>query len=172
MVKRYLTVTSLDDSLSVLRTGFSCTPSREEIPLTESIGRLTAEPIFARYSVPEVHLAAMDGIAVRSLDTLGASEQHPITLENAERVNTGNIVPPLYDAVIMIEEVQAENGRFTIRKAVPPWQHVRPAGEDIGESEMALPSRHRIRPSDIGALAAYGITRVQEIGRASCSERL
>jgi putative molybdopterin biosynthesis protein len=161
VVKRYLTVTSLDESLSLLRTGFSCTPSREEIPLTESAGRLTAEPIFARYSVPEVHLAAMDGIAVRSHDTQGASEQHPVTLETAERVNTGNIVPPGYDAVIMIEEVQAENGRFTIRKAVPPWQHVRPAGEDIGESEMALPSRHRIRPSDIGALAAYGITRVQ-----------
>jgi putative molybdopterin biosynthesis protein len=53
-----------------------------------------------------------------------------------------------------------QNERFTIRKAAPPWQHVRPAGEDIGESEMALPSRHLIRPSDTGALAAYGITDV------------
>ena len=159
-MKRYLTVTSLSETLSLLRTGFSCIPSREKISLIQSIGRVTAEPIFARYSVPEVHLAAMDGIAVRSQETQGASEQHPVTLEQAGRVNTGNVVPLGFDAVIMIEDVHVNNERFTIRKAAPPWQHVRPAGEDIGESEMALPSHHLIRPSDIGALAAYGITDV------------
>ncbi|MDD1691656.1 MAG: molybdopterin biosynthesis protein [Methanoregula sp.] len=160
MVKRYLTVTSLSETLSLLRTGFACTPIREMVPLLKSVGRVTAEPIFARYSVPEVHLAAMDGIAVESKETRGASEQHPVTLKQAMRVNTGNVVPLQYDAVIMIEDVHIEHERFIIRKAAPPWQHVRPAGEDIGESEMALPSRHLIRPSDLGALAAYGITEV------------
>ncbi len=130
------------------------------VPLLKSVGRVTAEAIFARYSVPEVHLAAMDGIAVQSRETRGASEQHPVTLKQAVRVNTGNVVPPLYDAVIMIEDVYIDHERFIIRRAAPPWQHVRPAGEDIGESEMALPSRHLIRPPDLGALAAYGITEV------------
>ncbi|HWS22207.1 MAG TPA: molybdopterin biosynthesis protein [Methanoregula sp.] len=160
MVKRYLTVTSLSDTLSLLRTGFSCTPTREMVPLLKSVGRVTAEPIFARYSVPEVHLAAMDGIAVESRDTREASEQHPVTLKQAVRINTGNVVPQGCDTVIMIEDVHIDHGRFTIRKAAPAWQHVRPAGEDIGESEMALPSHHLIRPSDLGALAAYGITEV------------
>ena len=160
MVKRYLNVTSLGATLSLLSTSFTCTPSREVVPLLKSVGRVTAEPIFARYSVPEVHLAAMDGIAVISKETEGAGEQHPVTLDHAVRVNTGNVVPPRYDAVIMIEDVHVHNEQFTIRKAAPPWQHVRPAGEDIGESEMALPSRHLIRPSDTGALAAYGITEV------------
>jgi putative molybdopterin biosynthesis protein len=130
------------------------------VPLLKSVGRVTAEPIFARYSVPEVHLAAMDGIAVESKETRGANEQHPVTLKHAVRVNTGNVVPPHYDAVIMIEDVHIDHERFIIRKAAPPWQHVRPAGEDIGESEMALPSRHQIRPADLGALAAYGITEL------------
>jgi putative molybdopterin biosynthesis protein len=160
VVKRYLTVTSLSETLKLLTNGFTCTPAREIVPLMKSVGRVTAEPIFARYSVPEVHLAAMDGIAVDSKETRGASEQHPITLTHAVRVNTGNVVPPCFDAVIMIEDVHIENEQFTIRKAAPPWQHVRPAGEDIGESEMALPSRHVIRPPDLGALAAYGITEV------------
>jgi len=158
MVKRYLTVTSLSDTLALLRTGFACTPSRERVQLLRAVGRVTAEPVFARYSVPEVHLAAMDGIAVLSKETEGAGEQHPVTMEQAVRVNTGNVVPHPYDAVIMIEDVQVDHDRFIIRKAVSPWQHIRPAGEDIGESEMALPSRHLIRPHDIGALAAYGIT--------------
>ncbi len=160
MVKRYLTVTSLSETLSLLRTGFTCTPAHELVPLVTSVGRITAEPIFARYSVPEVHLAAMDGIAVISRQTRGAGEQHPVTIKEAVRVNTGNVVPPEYDAVIMIEDVQIDNGEYIIRKAAPSWQHIRPAGEDIGESEMALPSGHRIRPHDTGALAAYGITEV------------
>ena len=160
MVKRYLTVTPLADAIGLFDTAFSCTPSRDRVPLIDAVGRVTAEPIFARYSVPEVHLAAMDGIAVVSSETEGASEQHPVTLDLAVRVNTGNAIPPEFDAVIMIEDVNITGERFTIRKAVPPWQHVRPAGEDIGESEMALPSRHKIRPHEIGALAAYGITDV------------
>jgi len=160
VVKRYLTVTSLSETLSLLHTGFTCTPAREMVPLVKSVGRITAEPIFARYSVPEVHLAAMDGIAVISRQTRGASEQHPVTIKEAVRVNTGNVVPPDYDAVIMIEDVQIDHGEFIIRKAASSWQHIRPAGEDIGESEMALPSGHRIRPHDTGALAAYGITEV------------
>ena len=160
MVKRYLTVTSLSDTLSLLQTGFTCTPTRQLVPLIRSVGRLTAEPIFARYSVPEVHLAAMDGIAVISQQTRGASEQHPVTIKQAARVNTGNVVPPEYDAVIMIEDVHIDHGEFIIRKAAPSWQHIRPAGEDIGESEMVLPSGHLIRPHDTGALAAYGITEV------------
>lgn len=69
MVKRYLTVTSLTETLSLLRTGFACTPTREMVPLLNSVGRVTAEPVFARYSVPEVHLAAMDGIVVESKET-------------------------------------------------------------------------------------------------------
>jgi putative molybdopterin biosynthesis protein len=160
VVTRYLSVRSLEETLEILNHGFVCSVSGEKVPLLSSVGRTTAEPIFARYSVPEVHLAAMDGIAVMSAETGGASEQRPVTLEQAIRVNTGNIVPPEYDAVIIIEDVHAEGNRFRIRKAAHPWQHIRPAGEDIGESEMAVPSYHRIRPEDLGALAAYGITHV------------
>jgi len=158
VVKRYLTVTTLSAVFDVLRSEFACTPSVEKINLEHSVGRITAKPVFTRYSVPEIHLAAMDGIAVRSEETREASEQHPVTLTDAVRVNTGNVVPEGYDAVIMIEDVWVTGSSFTIRKSAAPWQHVRPAGEDIAESEMVLPSRHRIRPHELGALAAYGIT--------------
>jgi len=102
----------------------------------------------------------MDGIAVRSEDTWGAGEQRPVTLTHFTRVNTGNVVPPGFDSVIMIEDVTFDGSRAVIRKAAGSWQHVRPAGEDIAESEMILPTAHRIRPHEIGALAAYGIAQV------------
>jgi putative molybdopterin biosynthesis protein len=160
VVKRYLNVTSLDDVLAMLPREFACIPSTERVPLEKSAGRITAAPIFARYSVPEIHLAAMDGIAVVSADTDDAAEQHPVTLPRAVRVNTGNVVPPGFDAVVMIEDVWVDGDRFTIRKSAAPWQHLRPAGEDIAESEMVLPAQHRIRPHELGALAAYGIPDV------------
>jgi putative molybdopterin biosynthesis protein len=166
VVKRYLDVVPLEEALRIVTTAFPNVPSAARVPLMEAPGRITAGPIFAQYSVPMIHIAAMDGIAVRSSDTAGASEQHPVTLPDAARVNTGNIVPDPYDAVIMIEEVWIEGNRFTIRKAASPWQHVRPAGEDIGESEMVLPGGHRIRPHEIGALATYGVTEVAVVAPA------
>lgn len=163
MVKRYLNVISLDKVHELLSREFSCSGTAVKTPLEGASGRITAGPIFARYSVPEIHLSAMDGIAVVSADTRGASEQHPVTLPRAARLNTGNIVPPEYDAVIMIEDVWESDGKYTIRKAASPWQHVRPAGEDLAESEMVMPSFHRIRPHEIGALATYGITNPEVI---------
>ena len=161
MVKRYLDVVSLDTAMDILATRFSPLPGTRKVSLEDAVGRVTAVPIFARYSVPEIHLAAMDGIAVISTETHAASEQHPVTLEHAVRVNTGNVIPPGFDTVIMIEDVWVENERFTIRKAAPLGQHVRPAGEDLAESEMVVPGRHVIRAHETGALAAYGITGIE-----------
>jgi molybdenum cofactor synthesis domain len=159
VVKRYLSVITLAEALALVERSFPAVPGIIRIPVTSgAVGRITAAPIFARFSVPAIHISAMDGIAARSADTRGASEQHPVTLPDAARVNTGNIVPPGYDAVIMIEDVWVDGETYTIRKPVSPWQHIRPVGEDIGESEMILPSYHRIRPPDLGALANYGVT--------------
>jgi len=162
VVKRYLSVISLAEARALMERSFPAVPGVVRVPVTAgTVGRITAAPIFARFSVPAIHLSAMDGIAVRSAETLGASEQNPVTLPDAARVNTGNIVPAGYDAVVMIEDVWVDGETYTIRKPVSPWQHIRPVGEDIGESEMILPSHHRIRPQDVGALANYGVTEVK-----------
>lgn len=159
---RYLSVVSLEEAFETLRTGFAYPRPSETVPLESAVGRVTTAPVHARFSVPEVHLSAMDGIAVRAEATAGASEGRPVRLANALRVNTGNVVPPPYDAVIMIEDVLiGDDGSFTIRRAAAPWQHVRPAGEDIGETEMAVPRGRRLRAEDLGALAAYGMAGVE-----------
>ena len=130
MAKRYLDLRSLDEALTLLTTSFPRPQRTETIPVTQASGRVVAEPVHAKYSVPEVSISAMDGIAVRSRDTLGAGDRNPVTLEHAVRVNTGNVVPPEFDAVVMIEDVWEEDGRYQIRRAAVPRQHVRPAGEN------------------------------------------
>jgi len=135
----------------------------EPAPLAEALGRVTAAPIWASLSSPHYHAAAMDGVAVRAAETAGATESTPLRLalgRQAIWVDTGDPLPPDTDAVIMAEHVQDLGDEVEIMAAVAPWQHVRPLGEDIVATEMVLPENHRLRPVDLGALAAAGHTSV------------
>ena len=128
---RYMNLVSLDDARTLLNERFSFSFRTVMIPVTEACGRVTAEAVFSPLSVPATHLSAMDGIAVSSRETIGATDQSPVTLTRTVRVNTGNVVPDGCDAVIMIEDVLEKDDAFLIRAAAHPWQHIRPAGEDI-----------------------------------------
>jgi molybdopterin molybdotransferase/putative molybdopterin biosynthesis protein len=134
----------------------------EQVVVEEALGRVTAEPVFARLSVPHYHAAAMDGIAVRADDTLGASETSPIQLQVSAQaiwVDTGDPLPPDTNAVIMAEQVQdLGEGRLEILAAVAPWQHVRSMGEDLVATELVLPENHVLSAVDLGALTASGHT--------------
>jgi putative molybdopterin biosynthesis protein len=98
----------------------------------------------------------MDGIAVKSTTTIGAGEQRPVILTDFIRVDTGNMIPPEYDAVIMIEDVCLDGSSCIIRKAARPGQYIRPPGQDIMNGDLIIPRGHQIRSSDISALATYG----------------
>ncbi len=156
----------------------------ETIPLTEALGRITAQPVWAAISAPHYHASAMDGFAVRSRDTLGASETNPVTLTQIEddaelecvarparAVNTGHAMPPWADAVIMIEHVQPGNTprELIIRASAAPWQHVRQMGEDMVATELVLPANHLLRPVDLGAMAGSGhaVVRVRRRPRVA-----
>lgn len=136
----------------------------EEIGVEDALGRVTAEPVFARISAPTYHGAAMDGIAVRAEDTYGTTEKAPKQLtigEDALWINTGQALPEGYNAVIMIEKIhQLDDARIEILSAAYPWQNVRKVGEDIVATQLLLPQNHVIRPYDMGALAAAGIFRI------------
>lgn len=139
----------------------------ENIPVVQSLGRITASAIYARYSSPLFNASAMDGIAVKAEDTAEASETNPVILPEDSYlvVDTGDPVHFPWDAVIMAEDiVETEEGVKIIASAAP-WQHIRPVGEDIVAGEMILPGSHRIRAIDIGVLLSAGITRIDVVRR-------
>lgn len=168
--RRYLRKTSLADAIA-LTVGLVEAPlAAETVRTDDALGRITAEPVFARRSSPHYHGAAMDGIAVRAADTFGASEVRPIRLRPAARdeeaptgafvpVDTGNALPSWADAVVMIERVYpaGDDDAVLVREASAPWQHVRLVGEDVVATEALLPRGHRLRPYDVGALLAAGV---------------
>lgn len=152
-----------EDALSHIRNVIPAYRLRT-VPLQEAVGQVLAEPVYAKYNVPPAPVSAMDGFAVNSASTAGASNTTPVTLTEFDRVNTGNVVRPQFDAVIMIEDVEFNGSdnpaEITIRAPIKAGRNVRATGEDIAEGRMVLPAGARIRPFDIGALAGYGITEV------------
>jgi putative molybdopterin biosynthesis protein len=138
-------------------------PARVEmvrVPVGDAVGRVTAEPVWARRSSPAFDSAGMDGIAVRAADTVGAAETTPVVVADFALVDTGDPLPPGYDAVVMREHVHQTSGGAELRAAVPPYQHVRSIGEDISATELLLPAGHRLRPVDVAAAAAAGVTEL------------
>lgn len=137
----------------------------ETVPTHRAAGRVTAGPIFARYSSPTFHSAAMDGIAVRADTTFAAREDRPVALAHGTEfvfVNTGNPLPEGMNAVIMIENVvQKDEVTVLIDAPAFPWQHVRRIGEDIVATELLISQYRQLTPCDIGALLAAGIYEVE-----------
>ncbi|MBW2053191.1 MAG: molybdopterin biosynthesis protein, partial [Deltaproteobacteria bacterium] len=136
----------------------------ENVPTDQALNRITASPVFARFSSPSFHAAAMDGVAVRAEDTFGASPDRPMTLavgKQAVYLNTGHLIPEGANAVIMIEQIEdLDDGNIQIEAAAYPWQHVRKVGEDIVATEMILPQNTRLGPYELGAVVAAGHQQV------------
>src|SRR3954453_6706825 len=131
------------------------------VPVTEALGRVTAAPVWARRSSPAYDAAAMDGIAVRAADTLGAMETAPLRIERYAVVDTGDAMPSDFDAVVMREHVHWTDAGPELRASVAPWQHVRSIGEDVAATELLLPEGHRLPPVAPGAAAAAGHTTLE-----------
>jgi putative molybdopterin biosynthesis protein len=132
------------------------------LPLERAAGRVTAEPVWAARSSPPFDAAAMDGIAVRAADTVGAGETTPIRLDSSAYavVDTGDPLEPGFDAVIMREQVHLVDSDAEIRAAASPYQHVRSIGEDVTATELLVPEGHRLRAVDLAAIGSSGAVDV------------
>lgn len=161
----YLTTKPVEEARDIYMEalGEAAQPHAETVKVIDALGRMTFEAIYAKYSSPLYNSAAMDGIAVISSKTEGASEASPLILKAGTDyviVDTGDPIKKPYDAVIMAEDTQETEDGMMIRAAAAAWQHVRPVGEDIVEGEMILTRCHRIRPIDIGVLLSGGVTEI------------
>ena len=151
----------------------------EEVELAEAGGRVLAAPISAPEAVPGFLRATMDGYAVRARDSFGAGAGAPQYLEikgevpmgvapsrgvgggETLRVATGAMLPPGADAVVMIEyTAEHPDGTLEVRRSVAPGENVLSPGEDVAPGERLFPAGRRLRPQEIGLLAALGIRRV------------
>ncbi len=171
----YLNPLNFEDALARLQKEFAPTGDSglrghsERVSAEDSLGRVSSAAVTAQLSNPNHNASAMDGICVKAESTMGADPRSPLTLRSPQDfiwIDTGDVIPASMNAVIMIEDLsESDETRVVITAPAHPWQHIRPVGEDIVAGEMIIPSHHRIRPVDMGALIAGGITEVEVIKR-------
>jgi molybdopterin molybdotransferase len=175
--KEFFKVTSLSTVLELVKT-FQCV-SEETLPLDACIGRILFTDIVSRIDLPGFNRATMDGYAVQARATFGASENTPalfsivgavemgevpavsVQLGEAVRIATGGMLPDGADSVVMVEHTQTlDEHTLEVFKSVTPLQHVMEIGEDFRRDKRILTRGTRIRPQEIGVLAALGQAHV------------
>ncbi len=160
----------------------------DERPILDCLGQVLAEDIYSPINVPPLDNSAMDGYAIRSIDTQGVSHQSPRLLRvidtvtagsiprcevkpgTAIRIMTGAPIPKGADSVVRFEDTDEpqRKGNITevgILREVKVSSHIRRAGEDIAQGSIALRQGTVIRPSEIGVLASLGRSMVKVIRR-------
>ncbi len=150
----------------------------ERRPVEEALGLILAEDVTAPEPLPPFPRSGMDGYALRSADTEGATREHPVVLRLAgvipaghpmERplepgtcisIMTGGAIPPGADAVIRMEEVRVTGEGARIFRYVPVGENVAPVGEDVVQGQLVLRAGHLIRPAEVNLLIAIGVEEV------------
>src|SRR5437870_3143281 len=149
-----------------------------ELTLLDAQGLLLAENISADFPLPSFDNSAMDGYAVRAIDTRDAKPDDPVRLQVvgdvaagaksrsgmgpglAMRIMTGAPIPAGADAVIPLEDTDRGLARVAIHRSVRTGECIRRAGEDLAAGAPALGAGAALGPQQLGLLAAIGRDRV------------
>lgn len=136
----------------------------ETVTIDDAAGRVTAQPVRSRWSVPADPVAAMDGIAVRAHDARpDPADPHAPVILPADRydpIDTGDVLPAGRDTVVMREHIWYRPDGTVEIPAPTPGSHVRQIGEDFCAGELLMPAHHRLRPMDTALAASAGHTRL------------
>lgn len=156
--------------------------SVRKVALRNALGYVLARDISATTELPSFTNSAMDGYAVRSLDTRRASPEFPVSLRIAEylpagkisanrvasgasaQIMTGALLPGGADAVIPVEDVKRRGGRIKIHSPVPRGANIRYRGEDVRKGKI-LCKGSVVRPQEIALLAALGCSQISVFSR-------
>jgi len=156
----------------------------EQVSIDSALGRVLAHDQHALEALPPFPRASVDGYAVRAADTFGASASLPSYLSlvgevrmgtapafalgggQAALVHTGGMLPQGADAVVMLEDTQpAAANELEVLRSASVGSNVIQRGEDLQPGDLAIPGGLRLRPQEIGGLAALGILRLEVVQR-------
>lgn len=153
--------------------------SVEKVSLLHATRRISARDYIAEENAPKYSKSAVDGFAVLSNDTVGASHHNPAVLRlkadlkvnqvfdkcvdpgEAVRIQTGTIIPCGADAVVMEEDVSVVSGQVYVYKPVSPGQNIMKPGEDYRKGDILVEKGRYITPLYIAALASAGHGNVE-----------
>ena len=178
--EQFLHVLDRDEAERRFRAAIDLSPRGvETVPLDAALGRVLAADVTSPVDVPSFDRSNVDGFAVVSESTFGASEEAPRSVQLGEEVihtsvvpktvigpgtavsiATGGMVPRGADAVVMVEFAEVHGLELRIAKAVTAGSGVSFAGTDITAGETVLRRGQLLTSRDTGVLAAIGVAGV------------
>lgn len=182
---QFLDVIDRDEAERRFRAAIDLQPlGPETVPLVAALERVLAADVIAPWDVPSFDRSNVDGFAVRSEDTFGASERAPRNLilndeelqpgvmpkqgglpGTATAVATGSVVPRGADAIVMVEDTDLTAKGMKTRRPVAPGANITFAGTDIGRGETVLRRGEVLTSRETGVLAALGMAEVDVVRR-------
>ncbi|MDR1257483.1 MAG: molybdopterin molybdotransferase MoeA [Spirochaetaceae bacterium] len=171
---------SAEEALNLVLSRVRPKETSQKIDVKDSLGRVCAEKVYAPIDNPPFDRSPLDGYAMRSADTTGASAENPARLRvagtvyagdayggrlgrgEAVRIMTGAMFPPDCDCMVMQENVKAEDGVAYIGISAPvaPYENYVRAGEDIRKGQLLIEAGERLDFARLTILAAMGINAV------------
>ena len=146
----------------------------ERVRLEDAAGRVAAADVISAVDVPPFARSAMDGYAVVSADTAGASRSSPVRLRLIDHIYTGQPsavviepgscaeiatgapLPAGADAVAMVEDTARQGIEIEVFATAAAGQHIGRRGADIAAGDRAIAAGDLLSPSRVGAIAAIG----------------
>ena len=151
----------------------------EETPLLEAYNRVLGENVVSTLDIPPFNRSTVDGYALKAEDTFGAEENQPAKLTTlgmvsvgeqpkirvekgeAAEIVTGAPIPEGADAAVMVEDTDKTGSKLRVFRAVTRDENVMKRGADIKKGETVLKAGQVLGASEIGVLAALGLTKVK-----------
>ncbi len=172
-----------DQALRIFLEAVPIRDTKDEwMDISQAVGKVTADSIYAPESLPAFTRSTVDGYAVIARDTFGASEslpayfniigEIPMGVEPAFRIqpgeaaaiHTGGMLPENADAILMLEHTQTSaQYQIEVFRPVAPGENVLFFGEDVQIGDEIISAGSRLKPSDLGGLLALGILKVKTI---------
>jgi molybdopterin molybdotransferase len=171
-------ILSVEDAVAAIVARLSPVDGVETVPLTAADGRVLAEDLVATQQLPPFTNSAVDGYAVRGDDVPSgearlyrvvgrlqaghAAAAAAVAPGEAVRIFTGAPMPPGTDTVFMQEDARVdEAGCVSLPAGLARGANVRPAGEDVALGRVIVPATRWLRPQDVAAAAAMGLTELR-----------
>ena len=180
MLSRFLEkLISVDEAVVKAVDSIVLRLERVEVSVWNALGLILAEDVVARFDQPPFNRSAVDGYAVKSSDTFGASQLNPVRLRligtmatgdtpdkyvlgygEAVEVSTGAPLPEGADAVVMVEDTNRFGEYVEVYKPVAPYENVSKKGEDYRRGEVIVSRNKILAPWDLAIIASNGYDKV------------
>lgn len=169
----------LEKAVSEMLKSVSPLYRMEEVSLIKADKRVLAEDIYAPINNPPFDRSPLDGYALRSEDTKGASKENPISLkvvdivyagsvsskklqkDEAIRIMTGGAIPEGADCIIRVENTNNSNDYVQIYEQLSKYDNYCFTGEDIEKGELLIEKGTLLTYVHIGILSSMGYSKVK-----------